>query len=84
MADQKRNRRDELELKLQEVEFTPPTPIQKLGAEVDQIATDLADMPLPAQLAILRLVAPRVLEGLDPAARDAFIDELKMGVSSNH
>ncbi len=84
MANQKRNRREELELKLQEVEFTPPTQLQKLGAEVDQIATDLANLPLPAQLAILRLVAPKVLEGIDRAARDTLLDELTTNLPSNH
>jgi hypothetical protein len=86
MANEKRNRRGELEaeLKLQEVETTPPTEVQKLGADLEKLATDLVNMPLSAQLAFLRLIAPRVLESIDPAARDALLDELKSEVPSQH
>ena len=86
MANEKRNRRDDLEpeLGLEEVTVTPPTELQKLGADLEKIVTDLANMPLSAQLAFLRLITPKVLEGIDPAARDAILDHLKSETPSNH
>ncbi|MGA9520432.1 MAG: hypothetical protein WBV82_03150 [Myxococcaceae bacterium] len=86
MANEKRNRRDDLEpeLKVEEMKITPPTEIQKIGADLEKIATELANMPLPAQLAFLRLVTPKVLENIDPAARDALLDQLKSETPSNN
>ncbi len=76
---EKKNGRDELELslQLQEVETSPRNRIHEFVGELDQLVTDIKTLPLTAQLAILRVVTPSILERVSPSTRASVINGMK-------
>lgn len=87
MANEKRNRQQpqETQLELQEVETTLPAPEQDLSSDMMERAIgELINLPFPAQLSVLRLVVPSVLEALGPEDRDRLISDLRPDVSPLH
>ncbi|MGA9521353.1 MAG: hypothetical protein WBV82_07810 [Myxococcaceae bacterium] len=79
---EKRNGRDgDLELRLQEVEFSPRNKVHELVGDLDKLVTDIKTLPLSAQLAVLRVVTPAVLNRVPPSARASVISGMKRGPS---
>lgn len=87
MANEKRNRQQpqETQLDLQEVETTLPAPDQLLSSDaMERTIGDIANLPFPAQLSVLRMVVPSLLEALSPEDRDRLIADLRPDVSPLH
>ncbi len=84
MANEKKDRREDPELKLQEVEPSPRNEIHKLVVDLDQLVVDLKTLPLTAQLAVVRLVTPRVLARVAPSARASVIGAMRRTGPSLH
>ena len=87
MANEKRNRQQpqETQLDLQEVETTLPAPGQGLSSDLmERTVGDLVNLPFPAQLSVLRLVVPSLLEALSPEDRDRLLSDLRPDVSPLH
>jgi hypothetical protein len=87
MPNEKRNRQQEQDLRmgLQEVETSLPAPSSQPGPEaLTRAIDDIAGLPFGAQLSVLRLVAPSILEALSPEDRERVIDALRPEISLLH
>jgi hypothetical protein len=76
MARNKQERGKYVAPQLQEVEWEVPPPIElrTRGDEIDEISREIYGLPLPAQLALVRALAPPLLKGADSGTRKAILD----------